>query len=108
MNAAGEFVVVYVTAPSTTVADSISEAVVTSKLAACVNQVPGVTSVYAWKGEIERDTEVLMMMKTRRALLKQLEKEVRRLHTYETMEFVVVGVEGGAEDYLEWIRESTK
>ncbi|GMI34485.1 hypothetical protein TeGR_g7412, partial [Tetraparma gracilis] len=97
----------YVTVPDAETADAISAAAVSSRAAACVSQLPGLTSVYAWKGAVERGSEVLLMIKTRTALLGRLERLVRELHPYETMEFIAVPVEKGGEDYLQWIRDST-
>jgi periplasmic divalent cation tolerance protein len=66
-----------------------------------------VESVYRWKGKVERAKEYLLVMKTTAGRLKELESEVKRLHSYEVPEFLVVKVEGGSGEYLEWIAEST-
>ena len=76
---AGDAVVVYVTVPSQAVADGLSEALVGARLAACVNIVPGVTSVYWWDGKVNRDSELLLVMKTRGELVPDLTAAVSAL-----------------------------
>ncbi|GMI04144.1 hypothetical protein TrVE_jg7019 [Triparma verrucosa] len=100
--------VVYVTAPNGDSAQSIASELVSTKTVACVNIIPAVKSVYAWKGKVETDDEVLMMIKTRQERVKDVEKIVKKLHEYETPEVLVVGVEGGSEEYLKWLGESVE
>ncbi|GMI16336.1 hypothetical protein TrLO_g11852 [Triparma laevis f. longispina] len=98
--------VVYVTAPNGDLAQVIASELVKSKTVACVNIIPAVKSVYAWKGNVEVDDEVLMMIKTRKERVGDVEKIVKKLHEYETPEVLVVGVEGGSKEYLKWLGES--
>jgi periplasmic divalent cation tolerance protein len=106
MEKAAEFRVVLVTCGSTKEARKIATAVVEKRLAACVNIVGGtVESIYWWKGKVETGRERLLILKTAKGKLKKLEAEVRRLHSYEVPEFLVVGVEGGAREYLNWMLE---
>ncbi len=77
--------------------------VVSSKLAACVNVVPGVTSVYEWQGKIENDNEVLMMIKTRTARVAELSEFVAKNHPYDVAEVIATSIEQGNEPYLDWI-----
>ena len=98
-------VVCLITAP-VEAAGSIAEALVGRELAACVNIVPLVRSVYRWQGEIEHDDESLLVVKTTRAAVGALHDALVELHPYETFELVALDVAGGAPDYLEWIGRS--
>ncbi|KAF6255967.1 hypothetical protein COO60DRAFT_1531576 [Scenedesmus sp. NREL 46B-D3] len=99
--------VVYVTAPSADVAGSLAAALVDRQLAACVNILPGVTSVYSWKGKVEKDSEVLMMIKTQAHLLERLTAQVKALHPYDEPEVIALPVVGGSASYMAWLRDST-
>ena len=81
---------------------------VTERLAACVNRIAGVQSTYVWKGELQNDTEVLLVIKTTTAKLATLEARVKALHPYAVPELIAVPVVGGSKEYLEWVRESVK
>ena len=72
-------------------------------MAACVNRVPGVTSVYRWQGAIEESAEVLLIIKTSSVKLTALEAALRELHSYEVPEFVVLQVADGSRPYLDWL-----
>ena len=87
-------------------ARKIGRGVVEKKLAACANIVPGVESIYRWKGKVERAREVLVVIKTTAVRLRELEREVRRLHSYEVPEFIVLPVISGSLEYLSWIGEN--
>ena len=86
----------------------IAAALVKERLAACVNVVPGVTSVYRWKGKVEASRETLLVIKSRAALSKRLEARVRALHSYSVPEIVTLPIVSGSPDYLRWVRESTR
>jgi periplasmic divalent cation tolerance protein len=86
----------------------IAEALVERELAACVNIVPLVTSVYRWKGSVERDDESLLVVKTTRPAVEALTEALGELHPYETFELVALDVDGGAPDYLDWIADSVR
>ena len=100
-------VVALVTAPDADTAARIGRAFVEEGLAACVNVVPGLRSIYRWEGKIEDEAEVLMIVKTRRPLLDRLEARLVGLHPYETPELLALPVEGGARRYLDWLSAST-
>jgi|ERR1700693_4202383 len=104
-----QFRVVLVTCGSLAEGRKIAKRVVEKKLAACVNiSSAAVESIYRWKGKIELGREFLLIMKTTAKRLKELEREVKRLHSYETPEFVVLEVKGGSKAYLKWLSESVR
>ncbi len=101
------FAVVLVTCPDRTVGEKIGRALVDERLAACVNLVPGVTSIYRWQGRIERGREVLLLIKTRRRAFARLAARVTELHPYDTPEILALSVTAGASRYLTWLSQST-
>ena len=101
--------IVLVTCPTLPVARKIARAVVQRRLAACVNIVRSpVQSLYAWKGKLESAREHLLLIKTTAARLPQLEREVKRLHTYDVPEFIALPISEGSTEYLEWISVSLR
>lgn len=104
-----DLVFVYVTAPSETVADGIAEALVGERLAACANILPGMRSVYRWKGEIARDREVVLIAKTRAERLPAITRRIKELHPYEVPCIVALPLLHGAgnPDFLAWIAAET-
>jgi periplasmic divalent cation tolerance protein len=89
-------------------AERIARALVEQRLAACVNVVPGLVSVYRWKGAVEREDERLLVMKTRRERVEELRLALVRIHPYELPEMIVLPIESGHAPYLEWIDSSLK
>jgi periplasmic divalent cation tolerance protein len=103
---ASEFRIVLVTCGTAAEARKIGRALVGKRLAACVNIFgTPVESIYRWNGKVEAGRERLMLIKTSAKLLKLVEVEVLKLHSYETPEFLVVGVTGGARGYVDWLTE---
>lgn len=100
-------VVVLVTCPDRNVAEDIASKLIEENIAACVNVLGGVTSLYRWEGRIERDTEVLLIIKTRLELLAAVETRVASLHPYDVPEVIGLPIAGGSEKYLHWIDSST-
>jgi periplasmic divalent cation tolerance protein len=100
-----ERIVVLMTAGSQEEAQAIAQALVTELLAACVNVIPGVTSVYRWHGEVHRDQEWLLVAKSRREVLDDLVRRVQALHSYDVPEIIALPLVGGSEPYLRWIDE---
>lgn len=98
--------VVLVTAPNTEEASRIADALVGARLAACVNILGGIESIYRWEGRIARDSEVLMIIKTTSERYAELEEQIKALHSYTTPEVIALRIECGAEAYLKWIGES--
>ncbi len=88
-------------------AERLAELLVGKKLVACVTILPRAVSVYRWKGKIEKNREWVLLMKTRAALLKRLEKEILAAHPYETPEFVVLPLSAGNGRYLKWLADVT-
>jgi periplasmic divalent cation tolerance protein len=95
--------VVLVTAASQAEAEMIAELLITSKLAACVNLLP-VRSIYSWKGELCRDQEWQLIIKTRLDQFPNLEAKVREVHSYETPELIALPIVAGSQGYLEWVK----
>ncbi len=102
-----KFLAVFVTAASQDDAVRIARAVVEERLAACGNIVGTVRSIYRWKGGIEDQAEVMLVLKTRAALFEALRQRVVELHGYEVPEVIALPVEAGHAPYLDWIRENT-
>jgi periplasmic divalent cation tolerance protein len=88
-------------------AESLASQLVDAQLAACVNIVPGVTSVYRWQGAVHKDPELLLVVKTRAALLEALTARVRQLHPYDEPEVLALPAAGGSSSYLRWVLDST-
>lgn len=103
-----ELQVVLCTVPDADTAQTLATALVTEKLAACVNIIPGITSIYRWKGAVEQDTEQLLLIKTAAAGFQQLAARIRALHPYELPEIISVPLETGQQDYIQWIKDSLK
>jgi periplasmic divalent cation tolerance protein len=103
----GEFVMAYITVGTDEEAETIAAAVVEEKLAACVNILGPVASIYRWKGEIEQAREIVLLAKTRAALFERLRDKVKALHSYETPCIVAYPVLDGFGPYLDWIRAET-
>ena len=95
--------IVLVTHPDADGARDLARAIVTERLAACVNIVPGLTSVYRWQGEIHQDAEVLLVIKTAEHRIGTLKHRIPELHPYEVPEVIVVPTEGGSRKYLDWV-----
>ncbi|XP_009778646.1 protein CutA, chloroplastic [Nicotiana sylvestris] len=101
-------IVVYVTVPNKELGKKLAGSIVKEKLAACVNRVPGVESVYEWEGEVQTDSEELLIIKTRESLLEALTEHVKANHEYEVPEVIAMPIVGGSPQYLEWLKNSTR
>lgn len=95
--------VVLITAGSEEEAERIASTLVNELLAACVSVVPGITSVYRWEGEVKRDREWLLVVKTQRDVLNDLVGRVQALHSYDVPEVIALPIVGGSEPYLRWL-----
>nr|ACN28985.1 unknown [Zea mays] len=101
-------IVVYVTVPNREAGKKLSQSIISEKLAACVNIVPGIESVYWWEGKVQSDAEELLIIKTRESLLDALTAHVKANHEYDVPEVIALPITGGNTKYLEWIKNSTR
>lgn len=101
-------IVILITAASDDEAARIARALVDERLAACANILPGVRSLFFWEGKTQDAREVLLVVKTRQALLDSIVRRVKALHSYTVPEIIALPVLGGSQDYLDWVRETVK
>jgi len=99
--------IILCTCPDRTTAERIAETVVSERLAACVNIAPGLTSIYRWEGQIQREAELLLLIKTRQAVYSRLEARIRALHPYQVPEIIALPIQTGSAAYLDWITDCT-
>jgi periplasmic divalent cation tolerance protein len=97
-------VLVLTTVPSEALGEEIARALVTERLAACVNVGAPMTSIYRWKENIEQESERQMVVKTTADRVKSVEQRIKELHSYELPEFLVVETAGGSDAYVNWVR----
>ena len=100
--------IAYCTCPDAATADALAQALVSERLAACVNVLPGVRSTYRWQGRVERSDEVLLLIKTTRDRLEAISARVQALHPHELPEVIAVAACGGLAPYLDWVAEQTR
>ena len=100
-------IVVFMTAANGEEATRLADMLVGAHLAACVQILPEMESVYRWQGKIERQSEILLLAKTTRAKFAELEREVRALHSYDTPEIIAIPVVNGSAPYLDWLTKAT-
>jgi len=100
-------IIVFMTAANGEEATRLADMLVGAHLAACVQILPEMESVYRWQGKVERQAEVLLLAKTTRGKFDELEREVRALHSYDTPEIVAVPIVTGSAPYLEWLIKVT-
>jgi periplasmic divalent cation tolerance protein len=101
-------VLVLTTVPAGSLGEEIASALVAERLAACVNVCAPMTSFYRWKGNIERDTECQLVIKTTDDRVAALQQRITELHSYALPEFLVVEVQAGSELYLNWVSSETR
>jgi periplasmic divalent cation tolerance protein len=106
MTNATDAIVVFITAPTAEEASQLANVLVEDQLAACVQILPEMESVYRWQGKIERQKEILIIVKTVASKFKSLETTVRGVHSYETPEIVAFPVTAGSSPYLQWLVDS--
>ena len=105
VSVSGVFSAAFVTVPDMTVAEKLASGLVTSKLAACVNIIPGLTSVYEWEGKVEKDSELLLMIKTRTDRVDELSAWVKANHPYDVCEVISTKIDNGNPPYIKWLGE---
>lgn len=98
-----EHLIVLVTAGSEEEAHKIARGLVKGMLAACVNIVPGITSIYRWQEEIQEDREWLLVVKTRQDVLDEVIRQVQALHSYDLPEVIALPLVGGSQEYIRWL-----
>lgn len=103
-----DVLICFCSCPDPATAGRIADALVEERLAACVNLLPGLQSVYRWQGQLQRDTEVLLLIKTTRARYPALQARLPQLHPYELPELLAVESTAGLPAYLQWVVESTR
>lgn len=108
VKAGSGLIAVLVTCGSEEEAGLLADALVGERLAACVNVLGPIRSVYRWEGAVQHDREWLLVVKTRAALLENLGARVRELHSYDTPEVIALPVQGGSAPYLQWVLDSTR
>lgn len=106
MKSARPFVLVFVTAPDRKIARRLARAALLARLAACANLVPKIESHYWWRGKLEAGAEVLIIFKTTRRQIANLEKLILAGHPYDTPEFVALPLDSGSDHYLAWLKDS--
>ena len=99
------FIVVYVTVGSSDEGERLARALVEERLAACVNRVRPVQSIYRWQDRVEQSEEELLIIKTKRELFDRLKKRVQELHSYSVPEIIALPILEGSEGYLKWLEE---
>lgn len=102
-----KYCICLITTDSKDTATQIANRLVEEKLAACVNIIPEINSIYRWKGEIERSPELLLIVKTKIALIKDVIKFVKSIHNYTVPEIIFLPIIDGYEGYLSWLEENT-
>ena len=102
-----DYKVIFCTVPSKDDGKKIGNILVKERLAACVNIVSGITSIYEWKGELCDDSECLMIIKSRKELFENIKKRIVGNHPYELPEIISLSIDDGLEPYLNWISENT-
>jgi len=102
-----EFIIVLTTFPDEARAREAARALLEAKLAACCTLFPG-TSFYWWKGQVNQDAEVVMIIKTLSSLYQELEKKLKESHPYEVPEIIALPIVAGNQNYFDWIKEVTR
>ena len=89
-------------------AKKIAKTLIENKLIACCTIIPKVTSIYVWNNNLNEDSEVLMVMKTKTELFSEIQNEIKKIHSYDVPEIICIPVIEGSYDYLNWINEQTQ
>ncbi len=103
-----DYVIVLTTLPATADCEAFGASLVAERLAACVNVLPEMQSIYWWKDKVEKDRERQVIIKTTAVKLEDLQARILELHPYEVPELLVLRVDGGDEAYLNWLGQATR
>lgn len=103
-----QFILILSTAGTADEAGKIAEKLVQDRLVACVNILPGIQSIYRWKDEVQKEQEVLMIMKTTQQRFDEVQRAIRSMHSYEVPEIISFPLEHGSHDYLKWIENTVR
>jgi periplasmic divalent cation tolerance protein len=98
-----DYIMVFCTCPDENSAKAIASQLIQAKIAACVNLIPGVQSIYCWQGKIEQATEVQLLIKTKTRCFEQINQLIRSIHPYDTPEILATPIVDGDNQYLAWI-----
>ncbi len=101
-------VVIFVTAANKQEAEKIASSLIRERLAACVNIIKNIHSLFWWEGKVDISKEVLLIVKTKRRLANKLIKKVKSLHSYKVPEIIALPIISGNKEYLKWINDSTR
>jgi periplasmic divalent cation tolerance protein len=102
-----ETIVIFTTTPTKADARKIVKELVSNRLAACASILPGLESVFRWKGKVNIEPEFLVIVKTRRNLFEEVAKQIEKLHPYDVPEIIALTVSNGSSKYLKWVEENT-
>jgi periplasmic divalent cation tolerance protein len=103
-----DYKIVLTTTDSLEAAQRVAHSLVEQRLAACVNIIPGIQSIYRWKDKVEQAAEWLLVVKTQKSSLRELEEVIKKLHSYDVPEFIAVSIDSGSSPYLLWLADSLK
>lgn len=101
-----QFLIIFCTVPDEDTAIKLSQTLVEERLAACCNVLPGIRSVYTWKGNLCHDSELLLVIKSRAEIYQRLEQRISELHPYEVPEIIATEIKYGSPNYLKWMAEN--
>jgi len=99
-----DYIVIFVTTPDEYIASDIAKTLVEERFAGCVNIIKSVRSIYTWEGDIEDDTEALMIIKTKKGMFKRIETRIKELHPYTVPEIIAFPIIDGSKEYIEWLK----
>lgn len=101
------YIIIYCTVPSDEVGNMIAEEMVSSRLAACVNMIPRISSIYRWQEKVCHDLENLLIIKSKKSLFDKISLKISEIHPYDVPEIISVDITGGSEPYLAWLAGNT-